>query len=249
MKERDGPNKVSNWVVDRHKHLTGESKRVTTTKQQKGEASMEMMKMEIQKVWAVIIDDNTGEIRTHKVVGFKPSDAEEGEVNPLVLMGTRVVPIEWFHVHGYSPDPEINPNDPMWKESIEGHWRSHNRFKQCFQCKHYKPKEHCSETRGCELKVYPSPEILTLTGCKSFTSEATRTALDTIKGHTEALLDRALDDVFGAIAEIEGETGVPMGELGPEEWEAAILQAGFDLGHLPSNVWLAQMHLSDRLGS
>ena len=69
MKERDGPNKVSNWVVDRHKHLTGESKRVTTTKQQKGEASMEMMKMEIQKVWAVIIDDNTGEIRTHKVKG------------------------------------------------------------------------------------------------------------------------------------------------------------------------------------
>jgi hypothetical protein len=40
MKERDGPNKVSYWVVDSHKHLTGESKRVTTTKQQKGEASM-----------------------------------------------------------------------------------------------------------------------------------------------------------------------------------------------------------------
>ena len=51
MKERDGPNKVSYWVVDRHKHLTGESKRVTTTKQQRGEASMKANRKRLPSAW------------------------------------------------------------------------------------------------------------------------------------------------------------------------------------------------------
>ena len=79
MKERDGPNKVSYWVVDRHKHLTGESKRVTTTKQQKGEASMKV-NIEVKSVvtatpgypmWVVLGQWEHGDFLVTRVVFFR----------------------------------------------------------------------------------------------------------------------------------------------------------------------------------